>query len=233
MKKVLVLLAMAAMAATPALAAANSIVGSRHDLSSQNARAGINVSGSYDEICVYCHTPHGARIAGSPTNTLPLWNRSNVTFSSTDLYNSTSLNTLSKPSTVSAEVAQSDAPLCISCHDATNYSKALQNPPNSANSVALTFTGTFSANALLGTLTNDHPIGMDYVALQTAEGVNEFYDKATTGLPFYGDGQKYMWCSSCHDVHNPGYDASGSYAGTQFMNTTMVGSALCLKCHNK
>lgn len=236
MKKVLVLLALATMAAAPALAAVNSIKGSKHDLSSQNASGHeVNVSGNSNEICVYCHTPHGAKLSGPP-NTLPLWNRTDVTFNSTDLYNSTSLNALSRPAAVSAEVAASDAPLCFSCHDDTYLGASLQNPPNSLGSTAISISPSTLTTADLGAdLTNDHPIGMDYDALATDEGVDEFHAMATTGLPFFTGvaESNVMWCSSCHDVHDPGYDATASYAGTQFMQTTMYGSALCLKCHNK
>ena len=62
MKKVLLILAAVILVAGAATAA--SIVGSSHDLSGPASGGGL---GSI-QICVYCHTPHGAIPA------VPLWN---------------------------------------------------------------------------------------------------------------------------------------------------------------
>lgn len=227
MKKILVLMALAVMAATPALAATYSIVNSKHDLSSQSGTPGAQ--GNYNEICVYCHTPHGARIGADP-NTLPLWNRSAmaVDFSASKLYNSTTLDNASKPTTVTTYVARSDAPLCYSCHDGSNLSKALLNPPNSAGSTPLTMDKVMPESAKLGDLTNDHPIGMVYETVVTNDTAG--FKTAPPRINFYDSGR--MWCSSCHDVHNPG-TATLDGTVTQFVVTSMDGSLLCLKCHDK
>ena len=67
MKKVIVLAAAIALFATPAFAL---ISGTAHDLSSAN-----NASSSITEICVFCHTPHGA---DTTVTDAPLWNRGTV-----------------------------------------------------------------------------------------------------------------------------------------------------------
>ncbi len=87
-------------------------------------------------------------------------------------------------------------------------------------------------------LTNDHPIGMDYSAVQAADtsgpgGSSDFVAETTGGstgfqvvdLPLYGS-NGVMWCSTCHDVHGEG-------GGTPFLNKSNAGSALCLTCHVK
>lgn len=240
MKKALVLLALAMMAATPALAGPYySIVNSRHDLSSLSTTDGAK--GDFNEICVYCHTPHNARVE-SPTNNLPLWNRSAAdvaTLVAADLYNSLTLNqTYSGPTDVLASVNRSDVLLCLSCHDGTGLTDPVRNPPNSDANGLPNITNAFADNSSLdiwdtARLTNDHPIGMVYNSVQGI--VAEELKVKPTNLNFYDGGK--MWCSTCHDVHNPGFAISGSGAGytqgTQFIATTMVGSYLCLQCHQK
>lgn len=206
MKKVLVLAAFAALVAVPAMAA---VVGTKHDLSSTGGTTGFDTNAT--EVCVFCHTPHGANM--SATKYTPLWNRT-YAVDPTAFYSSTvSLN--SAPSL--AATVSTDAYLCLSCHDGVTLTGALTNPPNATgaptNSIALT------GQAALGTdLSNDHPIGMDYAA--TALLDSEL--KAGAALPFFGG---EMWCSSCHDVH--------SATNAPFLQASNVNSALCLTCHNK
>lgn len=204
MKKVLVLAAAVALFATPALAA---ITGTKHDLSSGNA---YPVEGSSNEICVYCHTPHGATAAGIA----PLWNR--TTPAPTNVYANSSLN-----ATITlAGVTNSDAPLCLSCHDGTSLSAGLNNEPNSGT---VTITGTLSTAANLGTnLSNDHPVGFDWSTATADTEINA----SPVGVKVDFGATAQMWCSSCHDVH-------GGVAGTPFLVINNAGSNLCKACHIK
>lgn len=227
MRKLIVLAGIALTAASAY--GATSIVGSKHDLSS--ASTATIKSNNYDEVCVFCHTPHGA--STSVTNA-PLWNRTNVSLASmvaTDLYNSTTLETASKPSTTLANVKTSDAPLCFACHDGASLADGLVNPANSANNAqptGMTATSMNTANLLDGTnsLKNDHPIGMNYSVAAAAEQADTkkqgLKASATTTLNFYNG---IMWCSSCHDVHNPQY--------SPFLAADNRNSGLCLTCHQK
>lgn len=236
MKKVVVLLAVAALLSTSAYAG---IRNSKHDLSSTSATggaAGTIKSTNVDELCVFCHTPHGGAIGEKA----PLWNRSlgSLTFAATDLYNSATLEAATAPTTVLAKVNASDAKLCISCHDGGSLAGGLNNPPASNGNVQPTFG---AANATSGNtdildgsgvatnaLRNDHPIGMVYnTAAGTDTELYEIFESTNLSngtLPLYDGG--VMWCSSCHDVHNPD-------KGTPFLNMTNSGSAMCLSCHNK
>ncbi|AMV73157.1 cytochrome c3 family protein [Desulfuromonas carbonis] len=231
MKKVIVLATAIALLATPAFAA---IRNSKHDLSSSSA-ATVK-STNIDESCVFCHTPHG----GTTGFQAPLWNRSGTsasTWSATDLYNSSTLDSASSPTTVLSKVNASDAPLCYSCHDGTSLAGGLNNPPASASNAQPTFTApndVVGAQANLNdgssALKNDHPIGMDYGTVQTNAGANEFVVETTPNqfvdvLPLFTS-TGVMWCSSCHDVHNQG-------AGQPLLVKSNAGSALCTTCHVK
>ncbi len=206
MKKVLVLAAIALMFAAPAIAA---VTGTAHDLSSGTT------SSNTDEICVFCHTPHGASAAGFA----PLWNRTSV--NATVVYGNPA-GTMDAVPTL-ASVNASDAVLCLSCHDGASVAGNLTNPPNALGGAQPTVTATVSANATLGTdLSNDHPVGFVYdAALVAADGELQ----AVTTQALYGAGSDTMWCSSCHDVHDN--------TNSPFLISTNAGSALCLTCHIK
>lgn len=205
MKKLLVLAALVALCSTSAFAA---ITNTKHDLSSSSTAA---IKGTSTEICVYCHTPHGATAAG----TAPLWNR--TTTAATDFYNNPagSINGTMGLAGVNA----SDAILCLSCHDGASLTDALTNPPNSGGAVPAVQTG---AAANLGTdLSNDHPVGFNYLTTAADTEINA----APVGVKVtYGTGND-MWCSSCHDVHSNTF--------SPFLAKSNVGSALCLTCHVK
>jgi predicted CXXCH cytochrome family protein len=212
-----------------------SIKNSKHNLAKKtDSGQGDIVSTNYDEICVFCHTPH---VADVTVTNAPLWNRSHLgTFDVTDLYNTPSLiSGVSNPTTVFTQVQNSDAPLCLSCHDGSSLAGGLVNPTNAVttegsplfdattNAIASTSHANISGDAQ--ELKNDHPIGMDYTKVLLDETGSEFFAVNDTGLNFFGVGEKYMWCSSCHDVHDNTY--------APFLATDNAGSGLCLSCHNK
>ena len=102
MKKLLVLTAALTLLAVPAFA---SIVNTGHDLSGK----GIGTT----EICVFCHTPHGAKT--DTTNSFPLGNLA----------------------------ATSGSAICNTCHDGTVAYADMQNPPNGTTpGTTLDFTAT-------------------------------------------------------------------------------------------
>lgn len=223
MKKVLIVAALLAMTASPALAG---IKNSPHDLSNAGT-SGQAVTSNSSEVCVFCHTPHNA---DTSVTLAPLWNRSTKNLSTVALYNSGSLSSASKPSVVSTEVDKSDATLCLSCHDGSSLATNLKNNP--ADAPTLTFTGpnTVGADMVLldgsNGLTNDHPIGMVYNSVVAAKPT-EFNVASTprsAGIKFFDNG--HMWCSSCHNVHD--YSTN-----PPFLNDSISGSKLCLDCHNK
>lgn len=95
---------------------ADSIVGSRHDLSHFNQRGyGGSPSGpmqgftfnDYREACIYCHTPHN----GSPV--APLWNRNLPNPEGYQMYSSPNFD--STPGNAPDGISLA----CLSCHDGT------------------------------------------------------------------------------------------------------------------
>ena len=161
-----VLVAMALfMASLPTVAATVSdIATTKHNLSVTGT--GAVSATTEDQVCAFCHTPHGAsNFPGSP-----LWNRqlSNQVYT---VYSSSSLD---------AEdiMGQLDQPggsskLCLSCHDGT-LAIGTVNVLGGQQNVDITLTGTAADGSMppgsgiqtgftreLGTaLTNDHPISL-------------------------------------------------------------------------
>ncbi len=212
MKKVLLLAVAAALLAAPAF---GGISGTKHDLSSASSPNAAGLKGTNDngQICVYCHTPHGATAVG----VAPLWNRSG-TYTINSIYSS---NTLNANITTSA-VQNSDAPLCLSCHSGTALAGTLNNPPNNSTGFAAPTGNLAGTSKDIGLdLNNDHPIGFVFAASATDEIQAPTYAKVN-----FGAASNEMWCSSCHDVH-------GGTAGTPFLVVSNSGSALCLDCHMK
>lgn len=105
----------------------------------------------------------------------------------------------------------SDAPLCLSCHDGSladntdySYLKPLQ--------------GT---SADLGTdLSDDHPVGFRFDA-----SLDSGIKNPTVAKVSFGSTGDAMWCSSCHEVHDP--------TNTPFLIMDNTNSALCKDCHIK
>lgn len=218
MRKMMMVVMAIFLVASPAWAA---IVGSKHDLSSGGS--GSVKDAATTQVCVFCHTPHGA----STTVAGPLWNRDS-TDATVGGYTDPS-GTMEAGIPALADMNDTDAPLCLSCHDGT-VGNTLENQPNEGD-VTLDSEVAFAAGpANLGTdLSNDHPIGMRY------DDTNDLQLKATT-LPLFSskigatEQADVVWCSSCHDVH--GKDNGGTDFAF-FLNDSMTASALCLRCHDK
>jgi hypothetical protein len=155
------------------------IADTKHNLGSGPGPAGRNQVSDTAEICVFCHTPHGADV-NAPA---PLWNKRLGTAGAPaggGTY--TTYASLQTPSLDGAVAAVGSISLaCLSCHDGTQAMDNIINAPGSGGIVAdgggnggRAFTwntgGTVNAAgnltsgaALLGTdLSNDHPIGIQY-----------------------------------------------------------------------
>ena len=101
-----------------------SISNTRHNLTQSYLadRAGImNIArNDYGEVCVYCHTPHGA----NRQIDAPLWNRT-INQSTYTLYD--------KPRTLNQPISQPgpNSLTCLSCHDGTIAIDSIINMPGS------------------------------------------------------------------------------------------------------
>ena len=221
--------------ASAARAAAAGIAGTKHNLSTSGEGA-IKLTAGTGEICVFCHTPHGADSGVSA----PLWNRARTGATFT-LYSSPSLDALpGQPTGVSLA--------CLSCHDGTVAFDALRNLPGSGGftdstsvpSAGWTFAGAAAGNLMpdgitkIGTdLSNDHPISMAYASAFSPSSTSGTNDHTTgfkdpTGDVFSNGVRLYagqVQCASCHDPHRSDTPT--------FLRVSNDGSALCLTCHRK
>lgn len=193
----------------------NSVLNTRHNMSQRNGvidllAGGPNSGGAgmmdssrndYGEVCVYCHTPHGA----NTTTAAPLWNRTMLTSTVYTTYTSMTIEGV-----VGSPGANSLT--CLSCHDGTTAVDSIINMPGSGrylkaqetsqnngflndwpsaaavhdglnstgclachNPTAPAFANTatdFTAFALGTDLSNDHPIGVPYRGLTPGTDYN-------------------------------------------------------------
>jgi len=223
MKKiVLVVVAVALLAATGATA--QTVVGTKHDLST----TGPGVTTNVNRVCVFCHTPHQATAANAQD---PLWNHTLSSTASYGVYDSATLD--ATPTDIGGATAGT-APvsnLCMSCHDGTVSVASLYNPPNEVASVTVTAGGNVDAAGLITgnpnigiSLSDDHPVNFTYdTTLATTDGglVDPAGSAAVQALLIGGTVQ----CSSCHDPHNDTF--------TPFLAADNTQSALCTTCHLK
>jgi hypothetical protein len=91
-----------------------------HNLSTSNPINGVNIgsgSAGTTEVCVFCHTPHGADVSNQAA---PLWNRALPTSAGYSVYSSANFDaTAGQPVGVSLA--------CLSCHDGATSLDALIN----------------------------------------------------------------------------------------------------------
>ncbi len=205
---------------------AQSIVASKHDLSTGGGIA--NKSTNESQVCIFCHTPHQKTITATP-----LWNKNLSAQTTYGVYASSTLNATLTEVGSGGTVSN----LCLSCHDGTVAVNSLDNKssiganPTMGTGTELDATGKIAAarESMIGTsLTNDHPINFTYDAtLATADGglvspTSASYVDAAHAVPLYGG---KLQCASCHNPHNN--------ANTAFLRKANSGSALCLTCHSK
>lgn len=158
------------------------ISNTKHNLSSTQPTAANNHVTNTGDICVFCHTPHGADIS-NPNSNPPLWNKALPATSGYSTY--AALNSASIDGQILGVGSVSIA--CLSCHDGT---QAMDNMINAPGGGAYDPTGggvsgrnfawvggTVTADGrmtnpntsgginpalLTQDLRNDHPIGIQY-----------------------------------------------------------------------
>jgi predicted CXXCH cytochrome family protein len=147
------------------LPATAGIADSKHNLGTTPA-AGVtrnNVFGGTAEICVFCHTPHGADTSAA----VPLWNRTLPAASNFTTYDSLGTSSLDGKTAPVGSVSIA----CLSCHDGTTAMNSVINAPGSGlagdsawtTGTWTTGTGKVTGVAALGVdLRDDHPIGIQY-----------------------------------------------------------------------
>jgi len=225
-----------------------------HNLSTSQ-EADMYRSDNEDQVCVFCHTPHGGTLDG------PLWNRESPTANKYTHYNSASLSGYLQGLGATRAV-EKESLLCLSCHDGSisintlmNYSNTNGVPTfNTGQDAYIPFLGIPDGNnpgAQIGgsraegnvdwDLSDDHPISFKYGSVYAEKGT-EFKDVTTAedaGVRFFGGADKRVECSSCHDPHvmyDSLYEGGNLLADESyrpFLITSNAGSAMCLACHTK
>ncbi|MCB9849868.1 MAG: cytochrome C [Phycisphaerales bacterium] len=178
-----------------------SVVNTAHNL---NNYPGVTIPGN--QVCLPCHTPHNALLAGEDN---VLWNHGE-TGETFVMYSST------------ANQPEGPSKMCLSCHDGVT---AIDNYGGNSGSIVMT------GDAALGTdLSDDHPIGVEYPTSAPAD-----YNAPASFSPGIGGGTgvqlvtisgiERVECTSCHHVHNNGLG--------NFLRVPIQESYLCLQCHIK
>lgn len=202
-------LATVGMLLSPATVKSESVVHSPHNLSASST--GTVRAVSEQEVCIFCHTPHGG------TAQAPLWNRTDSGEGAYVEYRSTTAKALfGQPSGASK--------LCLSCHDGTVALGLVHSRKD-----LIEFSGGIvkmpPGRSNLGTdLSDDHPISFIYdSALYSANG--ELKDPAALTGKVRLDRNHELQCTACHNAHDNRY--------TKFLVMDNAGSALCITCHAK
>jgi hypothetical protein len=241
-----------------AAAQAGSIANTKHNLST-TALAGQNrVTAGTDEICVFCHTPHGA----DTTAAAPLWNKSltgiggsgYTTYSS---LGSTTIDGLFATDGVSGTSVGSVSLACLSCHDGTQAMDNIINAPGSGgydatgggpNGRAYTWdTSTGRVNtdgrllnangyiANLGTdLSNDHPIGIQYCGggQSTTSATGACQDKDFKAPRNRVIGSNTVWWVDTTGGTDNVREKSDMILYTRAFGTVTGPSVECASCHD-
>lgn len=228
-----------------------SVLNSKHNLSS----SGGNVSNT-DQVCVFCHTPHGSDISAPA----PLWNKklpAAATFTTYDALGTATLDGGIDLTAGGISLA------CLSCHDGVSSMDLVLNAPTEASGVyrydaagQLIDGGVQMVGGpvpVLGQdLRDDHPVGVQYAGggltwadiaggntVATAANDKLFVEPIWNnnrlwvasvggdGLPLYNGGGLGPMVE-CASCHDPHKTEHGS-----FLRMANTGSALCLACHVK
>jgi predicted CXXCH cytochrome family protein len=161
-------LAFATAGVVTSLPAQAQIAGTKHNLGSTGS--GENKFSGTAEICVFCHTPHGADTSAA----VPLWNRVLPAPGSFTTYDSLGTSSLDGKTAPVGSVSIA----CLSCHDGVTSMSTVINAPGSGGynpaggAMAGEWTGANQLNGTLGVpnqitnigkdLKNDHPVGIQY-----------------------------------------------------------------------
>jgi predicted CXXCH cytochrome family protein len=200
-----------AMAVGGVAVQAQTIKDTKHNLGTSGVKAtGQNQFSGTAEICVFCHTPHGADTSAA----VPLWNRTLPGPTSFTTYDSLGTSTLDgKTATVgSVSIA------CLSCHDGATSMSAVINAPGSGKTGDTTWTtGAWTGNNVETTgvmksgatvitnlgkdLRDDHPIGIQYGGggLTTSAPTGATKD-ADFVAPNYNATNKVWWVETTGDA---------------------------------
>ena len=236
--------------------ALSAIFDSKHNLGA-NGPGSVKAT-SEQQICVFCHTPHGANQSVS----VPLWNRALSSATYTPYYSlSLDASPLPGPPGASSKV-------CLSCHDGT-LAIGTVGVLNGASGVTVTMSGTASGGVLpsgsgantgytrnIGAdLSNDHPISFNYDTTlggaggsdgelrspPVVSGSNTIVGNRTTSVkPTFPLEGNQVQCITCHDPHLSSSTSIKFLRGNRLQLAAPLGGVftpsidiMCVACHDK
>jgi len=206
-----------------AVSAAAGVKETKHNFSSPAHSPNAFFWGT-NQVCVFCHTPHGGDQA-----TAQLWNHESDAGTGYIMYSSPTLDM-----TIGGSPNEGSM-ICLSCHDGTIAVNSLNNLPGpqaagaygTPGGPALDGSGrlTSSSDAFVGTdLSDDHPVGLTYDSTKDPDFVPKTGNPQSYPDKLLFEGI-YVECSSCHDPHDNTY--------SDFLIESNANSSLCLRCHTK
>ncbi len=161
--------------------AAAQIATTKHNLGTGGTAGNNQVTAGTDEICVFCHTPHGSN---TTMTSAPLWNKATPPTTTYQVYDTTTSSTIDGVVLAPGAGGGSVSIACLSCHDGTQAMDNIINAPGSGlhdptggGATGRTYTWATGLRAdtdgrllngggfiaMLDTdLRNDHPIGIQY-----------------------------------------------------------------------
>ena len=184
------------------------------------------------QICVFCHTPHGANTAVTP-----LWNR-DLSTETYGVYSSSSIQADIGPPGESSK-------LCLSCHDGTIAIGSLNVLAGQRGTVSMvgtnagkmpdgTVANTGFTRNLGADLSNDHPISFSFeMAKGTTSTLTDVDVELRKPIDIVSgkhiaplDDEDKVQCATCHDPHVSGQDLP---SGTSLGGTTTANNVKFLR----
>jgi len=249
------LTAFSTLALVAGLAGAQGIKDTPHNLGSAGTGDNRITGTATAEICVFCHTPHGA----DTTAPAPLWNKRLPTGTSYTTYESLNSSTMNArfatDGTGTASIG-SVSIACLSCHDGAQAMDNVINAPGSGGFAAdgggddgrtgagvWDWTGTRSSAegrltgiANLGTdLSNDHPIGIEYcgggptvLAAGTACNDKDFVTPTSGTL----GGATVFWVNTTVTGSTADREKTDMVLYNRAFGTDTAPSVECASCHD-
>jgi predicted CXXCH cytochrome family protein len=236
-----------AIVGDPILGADDPILGSKHDFTGLNDRAGVVAMAGvafsdYGYSCVYCHIPpEEAGALPEDFGGIPGWNRFVPAVENYQTYDQTGSHSLdTRPGTPNPI-----SMLCLSCHDGTmavdmvvfrpvTFDPAQDdamhmrlNASDDIESCGKCHNGQIAHNIavkVIGTdLRNDHPISMQYAGIGWADPDFRAPDTPAgfdNGVKLYNGNVECMTCHNVHDTRNE-------------LLLRANAEVLCFTCHTK
>lgn len=177
-----------------------------HNLSSSSSSAIHAPAGGENEICIFCHTPHGASsqstlwnrpALGQPDTSYPLYGGQLVIKEDFPGSPAGSQNRSQYKNDGSVTYPNGASRMCMSCHDGVTAVGEVLNGGTLAN-LTMSVQGTINLSA-------SHPISFVYDDavkndINAARGANT-YQIPTTPSRAPRDAQSRMQCTTCHEPH--------------------------------